>query len=128
MVGDRRDTDIGGAVAAGMPALLVLSGGSGPADLLAAPPGARPDFLGRDLAALLLPHPPVRVTGRRARCGAVTVTVTRDGAVEVTRSGDDADAGPGDGLDGLRALTGLAWTDMLEPREYDTALETLDLS
>jgi ribonucleotide monophosphatase NagD (HAD superfamily) len=41
-VGDRLDTDIAGAVAAGLDSLLVLSGSHGPRDLLEAPPGGGP--------------------------------------------------------------------------------------
>jgi glycerol 3-phosphatase-2 len=57
VVGDRLDTDIAGAVAAGLPSLLVLSGVSGPAELLAAPPSQRPTYLGGDLTALALRQP-----------------------------------------------------------------------
>lgn len=56
MVGDRLDTDINGAVNAGIPALLVLTGTSKPSDLLAAAPEYRPDHVAADLMAL---HRPV---------------------------------------------------------------------
>lgn len=52
MVGDRLDSDIAAAHAAGVPSLLVLTGVSDPADVLAAPPGQRPDYLAPDLRAL----------------------------------------------------------------------------
>ena len=52
VVGDRLDTDIQGGRAAGMATLLVLTGVSDAAELLAAPPEARPDYVGADLAAL----------------------------------------------------------------------------
>ncbi|MDX2355278.1 HAD-IIA family hydrolase [Dietzia sp. PP-33] len=55
VVGDRLDTDIEGAVAAGMPALMVLTGVHGTADLLAAPEHRRATHLARDLSALALP-------------------------------------------------------------------------
>lgn len=55
VVGDRLDTDIEGAVAAGMPALMVLTGVHGPADLLAAAPARRATHLGHDLRALASP-------------------------------------------------------------------------
>jgi HAD superfamily hydrolase (TIGR01450 family) len=58
VVGDRLDTDIRGARAAGLPSLLVLSGVSDPADLLRAGPDLRPNYLGRDLRAIGLAHPP----------------------------------------------------------------------
>lgn len=52
VVGDRLDTDIEGAVAAGMPALMVLTGVHGPSDLLAAAPRRRATHLAQDLSAL----------------------------------------------------------------------------
>jgi ribonucleotide monophosphatase NagD (HAD superfamily) len=52
VIGDRLDTDIAGANAAGLPSLLVLTGVATPADLLAAPVAARPTYIGRDLRAL----------------------------------------------------------------------------
>jgi HAD superfamily hydrolase (TIGR01450 family) len=52
VVGDRLDTDIAGAVAAGLPSLLVLTGVSTVRDLLDAPPQLRPTYVGRDLSAL----------------------------------------------------------------------------
>ncbi|HWB35452.1 MAG TPA: HAD-IIA family hydrolase [Rugosimonospora sp.] len=52
VVGDRLDTDIEGAVRAGMPSLLVLTGVATPADLLAAPPSQRPSHVAADLRGL----------------------------------------------------------------------------
>lgn len=52
VVGDRLDTDIEGAVAAGMPALMVLTGVHGPSDLLAAPPFRRATHLAYDLGTV----------------------------------------------------------------------------
>ncbi len=57
MVGDRLDTDIAGAQAVGIPSLLVLTGVTGLADLVEAPPELRPTYLGQDLEALFRPHP-----------------------------------------------------------------------
>lgn len=53
MVGDRLDTDIAGAVNARIPALMVLTGVDGPANLLSAAPELRPDYVAADLSALL---------------------------------------------------------------------------
>jgi HAD superfamily hydrolase (TIGR01457 family) len=54
-VGDRLDTDIEGAVRAGLDSLLVLTGVSTIADLLAAPSQQRPTYLGADLSAIVGP-------------------------------------------------------------------------
>ncbi len=48
-----------GAVRAGAPSLLVLSGIAGPPDLLRAPRGRRTDFVARDVSGLLDIHPGV---------------------------------------------------------------------
>ncbi len=60
VVGDRVDTDVAAAKAAGWPSALVLTGATGLADLAAA--DAWPDFLLRDLSHILrdLPHPVLR--------------------------------------------------------------------
>lgn len=52
VVGDRLDTDIVGACAAGLDSLLVLSGVADATGLLAAPPEQRPVYLGADLRVL----------------------------------------------------------------------------
>jgi HAD superfamily hydrolase (TIGR01457 family) len=55
-VGDRLDTDVAGALNVGIDALLVLTGVSTPADLLAAPPDQRPHYVADDLRGI---HSPV---------------------------------------------------------------------
>ena len=55
MVGDRLDTDIAGADAANMESLLVLTGVSGLADLLACPASQRPTYVAADLRGLRQP-------------------------------------------------------------------------
>lgn len=87
VVGDRLDTDIAGAVAAGLPSLLVLTGVSQPADLIAAPADQRPTYVGKDLAALNLPQP----------------SVSDEGTVRHGSGGTD------DGLDGLRSEAVREW-------------------
>jgi glycerol 3-phosphatase-2 len=109
VVGDRLDTDLEGARAAGQDGLLVLTGISGVSDVIACPVRRRPGYLGRDLAALLRPHPEVTVQWRRrgpggivqARSGAAAVGV-EEGRLRVEQAGDDA-------LDVLRAAAQAAW-------------------
>jgi glycerol 3-phosphatase-2 len=64
VVGDRLDTDIAGAHAAGLPSLLVLTGVSGAHDLLRASPELRPTYLAADLSGLDRPHTAPRREGR----------------------------------------------------------------
>ncbi|MET1071974.1 MAG: HAD-IIA family hydrolase [Umezawaea sp.] len=52
VVGDRLDTDIAGAVNAGMDSLLVLTGVSTEAEALALPEGQRPTHIAADLSGL----------------------------------------------------------------------------
>lgn len=53
MVGDRLDTDIEGARIAGLDSLLVLTGVTGLAELVAASPEQRPTYISADLGGLL---------------------------------------------------------------------------
>jgi HAD superfamily hydrolase (TIGR01450 family) len=121
VVGDRLDTDIAGAAGAGLDALLVLSGISRPADVLAAPPGSRPAYLGAGLDAIRASHPAVTVASESATCR--DTTMRRDGSVRCS----PGRAGAADPLDGLRAAAALAWAGLLDPRLFDRALEGLDL-
>jgi glycerol-1-phosphatase len=74
-VGDRLDTDVAGAQAAGLDSMLVLSGSHRGRDLLAAPPESRPTHLGRDLASLTEPPLALVQEGDWVRCGAVRAGV-----------------------------------------------------
>lgn len=109
VVGDRLDTDIEGAVAAGMPALMVLTGVHGVADLLEAPPHRRPTHLADDLGALAEPDAASRIED------AVDLAVgSRDGVLTF--------ACLPAGLDGLalaRAVVRTAW-------RYDAAVVTAE--
>lgn len=124
MVGDRLDTDIAGARAAGLPALLVLTGVAGARDLLAAPPEQRPSYVGVDLRALLEAHPRPVLRDEAATCGAVTVTA--DGGVRGLDGSPSID--PGRAADGLRAGAVLAWAGLLPESSYDVLLGRLGLS
>ncbi|HRI94897.1 MAG TPA: HAD-IIA family hydrolase [Nocardioides sp.] len=56
MVGDRLDTDIEGAHAAEVDSLLVMTGVTGLAELVAAAPRARPTYVSADLGGLAVAH------------------------------------------------------------------------
>ena len=106
--GDRLDTDIAGARAAGLDSLLVLSGAADLRDLAFAPPAERPTYVGADLAGMLAPAWPLRAAtdGR--------VTITAHGSVRVP---DDL---PPDHL--LPALVGSAWAAIDSARRVDDDL------
>jgi glycerol 3-phosphatase-2 len=129
VVGDRLDTDIAGARAAGLPSLLVLSGVSRPMDLVTAAPASRPHYVGHDLRALELTHPVVEVNDGVATCGNASASFV-DGTAHLDSAGS---AVTPDGLDGLRALCGLAWSTQSANAEagdavaYEAAVATLDL-
>ncbi|HEY8983266.1 MAG TPA: HAD hydrolase-like protein [Streptomyces sp.] len=102
VVGDRLDTDIEGAFNGEVDSLLVLTGVTDGAQLLAALPQHRPTYIDRDLRGLLTGQPEVTPAGDGGfRCGGWTATATAE-ALELT--------GEGDALDGLRALCAVAWT------------------
>ena len=103
VVGDRLDTDIEGAHAAGLPSLLVLTGVSSRADLLAARPEHRPTFVASDLRGLLEPHArPQQAEDGAWHCGGWRASVTPDGSLRLTGSGQPDD--------GLRASCAAAWS------------------
>ncbi|MFF2897262.1 HAD hydrolase-like protein [Streptomyces sp. NPDC057966] len=101
VVGDRLDTDIEGAFNGGVDSLLVLTGVTDAAQLVAAPPEHRPTYVDADLRGLLTGQPEVTESGEGFGCGGWTASVRGD---ELVLAGD------GDVLDGLRALCGAAWT------------------
>ena len=103
VVGDRLDTDIEGAVRAGAPSLLVLTGISRPADAVLAPAHQRPSYLAADLAGLLEPHPAVTSQAGAFCCGGWRA----HGGHRGTELSLD---GAGDPVDGLRALCAAAWS------------------
>jgi glycerol-1-phosphatase len=105
VVGDRLDTDIEGAHAGGVDSLLVLTGVTSAAALLAAVPAHRPSYVAADLRGLLVPQPAVEAAGEGFRCGGWTASV-EGGSLRVESAGER----PGDPYDGLRALCAAAWT------------------
>ncbi len=102
VVGDRLDTDIEGAVRAGADSLLVLTGVSGPADVVLASPRRRPSYLAEGLAGLLEPHPQVTAADGAQRCGGWTAWLDA-GRQRLGLTGSGAP------IDGLRALCAAAW-------------------
>ena len=83
VIGDRLDTDIEGANAAGLPSLMVLTGVNNAADMVHAAPGSRPDFVSEDLRALQTDAEDLRVAAHPAwqfRTDGSTITVQATGA------------------------------------------------
>ena len=92
VVGDRLDTDIEGAVNAGVDSLLVLTGVATAVDLLTARPEHRPTYVAQDLAALHQAYPLTWPTWHAS---------WRDGLLHLE--------GEGAWIDGLRAACAAAW-------------------
>ncbi|WP_329199944.1 HAD hydrolase-like protein [Streptomyces sp. NBC_01435] len=101
VVGDRLDTDIEGAFNGGVDSLLVLTGVTDAAQLVAAPPKHRPTYVDADLRGLLTGQPEVAESGEGFGCRGWTASVRGDALML---------AGDGDVLDGLRAVCGAAWS------------------
>ncbi|WP_223206188.1 HAD-IIA family hydrolase [Streptomyces xanthii] len=101
VVGDRLDTDIEGAFNGGVDSLLVLTGVTDGAGLLAAPPRHRPTYVDVDLRGMLTGQPEVVASGDGFSCGGWTAVA---GERELELSGE------GSAIDGLRALCGAAWS------------------
>ena len=111
VIGDRLDTDIAGARAAGLDSLLVLSGVSDIVALLAAPPEQRPDHLGADLRVLREPLEKARIQplpGWR-------IEIDSDGALLLHNVGTLSDPLDADPLDALRTLCALWWDEHAGP-------------
>lgn len=87
MVGDRLDTDISGAVRAGWPSLLVMTGVTGVAELVAAPPSSRPTFISADLRGLMRRQDVPQPSGSGFTLGGWTSAVDDAGHLAVTGEG-----------------------------------------
>ncbi|MFD3565067.1 HAD hydrolase-like protein [Streptomyces sp. NPDC058686] len=101
VIGDRLDTDIEGAFNGEVDSLLVLTGVTDGAQLLAAPPQHRPTYVDVDLRGLLTGQPDVVAQGDGFACGGWVATA---GDEHLELEGD------GEAIDGLRALCAAAWT------------------
>lgn len=99
VVGDRLDTDIAGANAAGLNALLVLSGVTTAAALIAAVPEERPTHLAWDIRAITDSEDTLRI-GPRPGWKIEPI----DGSLSVLGTGEQSDE-----LELLRALCAAAW-------------------
>jgi len=113
-VGDRLDTDIQGAVGAGMDSLLVLTGVSTPADLLTAPAERRPTFVSADLSGLFRTLGEARVPLASAEGTGWEVSRDDDG---ITLSGS------GDAVTALRLLCAATWDGVPVSGIRSTSLE-----
>ena len=108
-VGDRLETDILGAVAAGIPALHVLTGVHDARAVICAPRGQRPTYLAMDMRGLLEEHPsPKHHADGTWTCGVSQVArLRRDGHLTL----DDVELREGAmiTMDSYRALAAAAW-------------------
>jgi HAD superfamily hydrolase (TIGR01450 family) len=116
VVGDRLDTDIEGARRAGAESLLVLTGVADPEELVGAPPGRRPTYVGEDLRALLAAPGDVSLHEGANRNGGFEATV-EGGRMSIEQIGDEASR-----LDALRSLCGAAWAAGERPHGVADAL------
>ena len=121
-VGDRLETDILGAVAAGIPALHVLTGVHDARAVICAPRGQRPSYLALDMRGLLEEHPsPKHHADGTWTCGISQVArLRRDGHLTL----DDVELREGAviSMDSYRALAAAAWDS---PSELDIVCPTL---
>lgn len=100
-IGDRLDTDILGAVRAGIDSALVLTGIDRPKHVLAAPEGSRPTYILSDLRELHQPYPATSVDDGVHSVNGASVRVS--GAdVEIIAEGDSQ-------IDLLRAGAAAIW-------------------
>ena len=100
VIGDRLDTDIEGANAAGLPSLMVLTGVNTARDAVYAEPARRPTYIGHDLRSLHQDSKLLEVgpqSGWRVDLSDGAATVSTDG---------DCPSPDGDGLSIVRAVAG----------------------
>ncbi len=101
VVGDRLNTDIAGATAAGLPSLMVLTGVNSARDAVYAVPEQRATFIGEDLRSLHQHAKELAVGPQSA-----WQVDTADHAITVSTAADDE----GDGLSIVRAVAHAVWS------------------
>lgn len=109
VVGDRLDTDIEAGVTAGMPSLLVLTGVSTPADLLAAPAAQRPTHVAFDMRGLVDSGRTVCIADAAPPGWTVSIVRPEPGSDHLDGAVAEL-AGPAEGGDPLEILALLART------------------
>jgi hypothetical protein len=90
MVGDRLDTDIEGANVVEADSLLVMTGVTHLAELVAATPALRPTYVAADMEGLFEPHLIPAVSDGVAALGGWTARVA-EGRLQVDGAGDTSD-------------------------------------
>jgi HAD superfamily hydrolase (TIGR01450 family) len=113
VVGDRLDTDIEGANRAGLPSLVVLTGVTTPAELVAAPPVVRPSYVAADLSGLVTPYVEPVSDADGVRVGDWQVRYA-GGAAELTATGTDPAV-----TDALSVVCAAVWRTGLPVRAGD---------
>ncbi|BAV41218.1 HAD-IIA family hydrolase [Mycobacterium ulcerans] len=109
VIGDRLDTDIEGANAAGLPSLMVLTGVSSARDAVHADPVCRPTYIGHDLRSLRQDRATLAVApqaGWRVQVDGAAVTVSANGE----QAGDD--------LSIVRAVACAVWDAQFDGRPF----------
>jgi len=119
VIGDRLDTDLGGARAAGYPGLLVLTGVHDALDAARAKPEDRPSFIGYDLRTLAEVHPAPVFEGGWWTVGTAKATV-RDGQLVI----ESANAAVAEAIDQIRAACVTSWA--AADAGIDVAIDALE--
>ncbi len=102
VIGDRLDTDIKGAIGAGLSSACVMTGIAGKKELLGARSDERPNYIISDLSSLFDDYPKAQLGKDTCRVGSSEVAIVGDRLLLV--SGNPAD------IDTIRAATNLVWS------------------
>lgn len=118
MIGDRLDTDIAGANAAGLPSVAVLTGIDGPKQLLAARPEERPTFILDHLGQLFDPYALPVQAGATTTVGGAVLRLDGDRIVVESRGATHTEL--------LRAGCALIWGSGRQIYGFDVPDELWD--